>query len=171
MLKPLFEKRNDMSTVIGSQQGDSEKTPTLRQYLQRVGKVPARCYVKTIFLPSKTGSYGLVCDPGFRISIPESSPLFVTFRTMFEDIHEQSLCLFVHVSDPDRCYWQLEACDLNVTEWDVTDWGLRSTELAKPVSKRERAASQKGRSRTVRSTEPSGTAGSSLNGSVHTEAR
>lgn len=150
------------SNVIGSQSGDSEKTPTLRQYLERVGKVPNRCYVKTVFLPKQSGSYGLVCDPGFRVSIPESSPLFPTFRALFEDISRTDLCLFVNVTDSDRVHWQLESCDLNATEWEETAWGLRAVKLAYPVSTTERkTASQKGRKERSRAT-GGGSAGSSL---------
>lgn len=152
------------SQLIGSQEGDSERTPTLRQYLQKHGKVAQRCYVRTIFLPSKTGSFGLVCDPGFRISIPESSPLFPIFRSLFDDIERTSLCLFVHVTDTERCHWQLESCDQNITEWESMTYGLRSIpgRLAVPVSARERAASRKGRTERNVDKNGHGSAGASL---------
>lgn len=150
------------TTVIGSQSGDSEKTPTLREYLKRVGKVPQRCYVKTVFLPKQSGSYGLVCDPGFRVSIPESSPLFPTFRALYEDIESTSLCLFVHVTDTERVHWQLESCDRNITEWETAAWGLRSTKVAQPVSASEKAATLKGRNRKREREDNGGSAGSSL---------
>lgn len=150
------------SQVIGSQTGDSDKTPTLRQWLQTHDKVPNRCYVKTIFLPNKSGSYGLVTDTGFRVSVPETSPLFPVFRGIYDDIVGTSMCLFINVTDTGRCHWQLESCDRHDTEWEETTWGLRSVQgrLAVPVAKR--AATTKGRDRNGRGGDGDATPGASL---------
>lgn len=160
-----------MPTLYGVQEGDSEKTPTLRQYVNAGRVLPVRNYVKTLFLPNKSGSYGLVTDSGFRVAVPETSGLFPTLRSLFDDIADHDLCLFITVTDPERCHWQLESCDRNITEWEVTNWGLRSTRLAIPVSETERTANKKGRRRNPSATTDSGTAGSSLNGRTASKAR
>lgn len=150
------------SQVIGSQSGDSEKTPTLRQWLQTHDRVPNRCYVKTVFLPNKSGSFGLVTDTGFRVSVPESSPLFPTLRGIYDDIYGTGMCLFINVTDTERCHWQLESCDRHDTEWEETSWGLRAVQgrLAVPIAKRP--ANKKGRTGSDRANGQDGSAGASL---------
>lgn len=126
-----------MVQVLGSQKGDSAKTPTLRQYYAQHGSAPKLSYVKIVFKPNKSPAFGLVTDHGFRVNVYEDSPLHGVLTTELDDWELHNVCLYVQVDNAEKGYWTLCIDETKQTTWEPLSWGLRAMEdcLAKPRPK------------------------------------
>jgi len=133
-----------MGTIpIGSQKSDMPKTPTLRQYAkQNPDVVPNVTMVRIVFKPTKYPEYGLVVEHGFRVSVPEDSPLHGWLTTNMEDVHDKDLCLAVQVDDAMKGHWTLVQLDGTKCSWEETNYGWKvvaTAGITRPKSKAVRS--------------------------------
>lgn len=124
-----------MAQVLGSQKGDSLKTPTLRQYYAQHGSAPSLSHVKIIFKPNKSPAFGLVTDHGFRVNVYEDSPLHGVLTSEMDDWELHNVCLYVQVDDAEKGYWTLCIDETKRTTWEPLSWGLRAMEGCLAVSR------------------------------------
>lgn len=118
-----------MSLVpIGSQKGDSPKTPTLRQYWsQKQGKVPVCSVVKIIFLPNKAPNYTLVAEHGFRVSVLEDNPIHGIISDSLEEWSQEDVVLTIRIDNGEKGYWSLCSDTNESATWNKKDWGYKIT--------------------------------------------
>lgn len=111
---------------IGSQKTDSDKTPTLRQYIAKCeGKCPDKSFVKIIFLPGKIPNYSLVTDHNFRVSILSGNDLFRAITENIEEWGESGASLVV-LPDKDRPgAFELAVDSDSTSDWERTSWGFK----------------------------------------------
>lgn len=139
--------------TIGSQQGDSQKTLTLRQYYETHGKVARISYVTRIFKPNKTNSYALITDANFRVNVYETSALYAEIVAGIDGWMDDDLALFVQVDDAERGHWTLGVNDDLRSVWESNQfgWNVREGELALK-RKKVTASGKKGRTSNERTT-------------------
>lgn len=132
--------------TIGSQQGDSQKTLTLRQYYETHGNVARISYVTRIFKPNKTNSYALITDANFRVNVYETSALFQEIFVGVDGWMDEDCALFVQVDDAERGHWTLGINDDLRSVWEPNNfgWNVREGELALK-RKKVPASGKKGR--------------------------
>lgn len=109
---------------LGTQKGDTKKTPTLRQYLKSVGEsYPKTTAVTTIFKPSTYGGWSLICDSRFRVEILESNPLHDYLTEHCERLGNDETALFVRIVRPQSVEWSLEVNTDENSTWESKPWG------------------------------------------------
>lgn len=136
--------------TFGSQQGDSQKTLTLRQFHVQHGSTPRISYVNRIFKPNKTNSFALITDANFRVNVYETSPLYAVLLAEAEQWVNEDVALFVQVDDGAKGHWTLGANDELKSVWEdnAYGWNVREGELA--LKRRKTVASgKKGRTSTT----------------------
>lgn len=122
---------------IGSQTGDSPKTPTLRQYIQQNGgKAPNRSTVKIIFPPGKYETFTLLTDHGFRVSVDSNSPMFEVMKEQIDGWCLGCSSLVVSVDDVEKVQWSLNIDTDEAADWEVFTWGWKLD--LQPKKKRDR---------------------------------
>lgn len=120
----------------GSQQGDSKKTETLRQYIARVAtKADWRSSVKVVFKPNTYGGYSLVTDHKFRVEVREDNPLHGVISDNLEDWAKNNISLWVRVINPEKVSWSLVESTDDIAEWEEKPWGYTLT-LRPPTPKK-----------------------------------
>lgn len=111
---------------IGSQKGDSPKTPTLRQYYtQKQGNVPPRSLVTIVFRPNKVPNYSMVSEHGFRVSVMEDNPLHSIITDSLEHWSEDGVSLFIQIDDGQKGYWTLCTDTNESCSWEEKAWGYK----------------------------------------------
>lgn len=111
---------------IGSQKGDSPKTPTLRQFWkQKEGKIPNTSYIKIVFPPRKVPNYSLVTEAGYRVSVLEDNPLHNIIRDGLPTWIEDGTVLAVQVDDGEKGHWSLVSLSNETGSWEEKDWGYK----------------------------------------------
>ena len=115
-------------TVLGQQDGDSPKTPTLRQYLKKTGGVVSQStVVSLIFKPSKWGGWTLNCDNKFRVEVLEDNPMYKYLNENIDLLCEDGTSLAVLVTDTQKVQWQLAGQDDYTANWEQFNWGYKVT--------------------------------------------
>jgi hypothetical protein len=110
--------------TLGSQSGDTAKTPTLRQYAKnRDGKVPQISSVKTIFSPAKFGNYTLLTDHNFRVQVSEENELHGIITDHIEEWIKTDTSLFVKIVDGLMGEWELTLNTDESSVWTEKEWG------------------------------------------------
>ena len=130
-------------TVIGQQEGDSPKTPTLRQYLKKTGGVCSQStVVSLIFKPGKFGGWSLNCDNKFRVEVLEDNPLYKYLNDHEEDLFVQGTSLVVLVTDTEKVQWQLAVQEEYEADWEAYKWGykIRNHKKIKPSPTADKTA-------------------------------
>lgn len=120
-------------TVLGEGYSESRRTPTLKQLLERNPEItlPEVSLVEVVFKPNKFPSFGFVTETGFRVSIPEESPLFATVVREIESWLDSGACLGIKVLDRKAANWQLVSLDSEEALWKETPFGW-TLELVTP---------------------------------------
>lgn len=120
---------------IGKQSTDGSRTPTLREFIKSGRDLPTVCGVEIIFKPNKTSAYGLVCYPGFRVSIPEGTDLFDTVTDSLEEWISGStfLCVSPNLKKPGA--FELVIDSNESAEWDEQSWGYKLVGATKKAQK------------------------------------
>lgn len=123
--------------TYGSQQGDTVKTPTLRQFLANKGTYPAISPVTVVFKPDKSPSYSLVTEAGYRVNVYPNNPIHKFLSDEFERIENEGLSLGVRVDDAGKCQWSLTEVPGTQFEWQSYSWGIKQvgTKAAKRAAK------------------------------------
>lgn len=123
---------------LGSQTGDSKKTPTLRQYIKQCGgKCPKSSNVKIIFKPGQYGGFSIVTDHDFRVAVLEDNPLHDYLSRNLHKLSSDETTLVVRISNPDKVEWELAIdTDWN-SDWEEKTWGYKlSLQDKKPTRKK-----------------------------------
>lgn len=126
--------------VIGSQQGGSDRLPTLRQYVKAGLKVPAIVPIRLIFFPGKLSkSYGLLSENTFRVSVYEHENLHRDLTELLDKIEDESLALYIRVTDEKSLQFEVGWSEDHLTAWEKADWGMRAEEgcLYRPLKTRK----------------------------------
>jgi len=128
---------------IGSQRGDRETTPLLRQfYTAKNGEVPTVSLVKVIFPPKVSTSWGLITEAGYRVNVYESSPLHGWLTTNLDDVIGTNEALAVRIDDGEKAHWTLITLDSTKAFWTEAKWGYK-VEETKPIEPKKRASKTK----------------------------
>ena len=108
---------------LGTQTGDSPKTPTLRQYIkQHGGKCPQSSNVKIIFKPGKYGGFSIVTDHNYRVQVLEDNPLHGYLLENIDSLQQEEATLVVRVSDTERVQWELTRSTDDNSSWNEFSW-------------------------------------------------
>lgn len=123
-------------TELGSQNGDSPKTPTLRAYWRsKEGqKIPTTHPVKIVFRPNKAPNWSFVTESNFRVSVLEDNPLHSAITNHMDEWANESMGLFIEITDGAKGQWKLVASDTTGMDWEEMTWGFKveSTFTKKP---------------------------------------
>lgn len=112
--------------TLGTQKGDSKKTPTLRQYIKNGGgKVSITSLVKIVFKPTDYSGYSLVSDHDYRVEVLSTNPLADYLRDHLQIHSDQGDSLRIRVVNPAKCEWELEVTDDYTCEWTEYKWGWK----------------------------------------------
>lgn len=115
---------------IGGTNSGEQKTPTLRQFIERNnGKFPLRSNVKIIFKPNEYGSYTFITDHNFRVQLEKGSSTAEEFEAILDDlIQEESTVMVIPIVEK-KVSFQLAIDTDSNSEWKVMDWGFKCSLL------------------------------------------
>ena len=114
-------------TDFGSQERDTPKTLTLRQWCKQNPDIPLESsIVKVVFKPTTYASYTFVTEHDFKVVVEKGSTLAHYLEENLQSALDAGTCLYIRITNRDKGSWAVSALEGNKQFWEEMNWGWLS---------------------------------------------